>query len=35
VTENFAMLRMNRSIRAALAGARVDEVLAATAPRRA
>ncbi|BAP88195.1 chaperone protein HscA [Burkholderiales bacterium GJ-E10] len=26
-TENFAMLRMNRSIRAALAGAKVDEVL--------
>lgn len=30
-TENFAMLRMNRSIRAALSGARVDEVLATPA----
>jgi molecular chaperone HscA len=27
-TENLAMQRMNRSIRAALAGARIDEVLA-------
>jgi molecular chaperone HscA len=26
-TENFAMLRMNRSIRAALAGARIDDLL--------
>jgi molecular chaperone HscA len=31
-TENFAMQRMNRSIRAALTGARIDEVLAPTAP---
>jgi molecular chaperone HscA len=30
-TENFAMLRMNRSIRAALAGTRVDDVLAPAA----
>ena len=34
-TEDFAMQRMNRSIRAALSGARVDDVLAAgTAPAR-
>ncbi len=32
-TENLAMLRMNRSVRAALAGARIDDVLAAAAPR--
>jgi len=31
-TEDFAMLRMNRSIRAALKGARIDSVLAPAAP---
>ncbi len=31
-TENFAMLRMNRSIRAALKGTRIDSVLAPAAP---
>ncbi len=31
-TEHFAMLRMNRSIRAALKGARIDSVLAPEAP---
>jgi len=34
-TENFAMQRMNRSIRAALTGARVDDVLAPAVPQAA